>query len=149
MGVTEMGLLLVLFVLGGGLFLGPGLISAFIAHRKGYRPWFWLLSMGLIGTVVTLIIPGLGKATTPEERDRWESRADWAGGLMSGFTFFSLLALPLMAALFFVGASRAAPAMRPMAPIAAPSGTMEEDSMETLLESVPQTLEVEPEHKKE
>src|SRR4051812_8357260 len=114
MGVSFVGIIFVVLVLGSALVLGPGLISAVVAHRKGYRPWFWILSLGLVGMVVTLIMPRLGQAVTPEQRERWESRADWAGGSLSAFTFLFMFGFPLLGALVFVGARTTAvtPAVR-------------------------------------
>ena len=90
----------VLFV-GSALFFGPGFIAALLAQKKGYRPWFWLISLGPVGTLWMLLKPNLRHATTPEERDQWETHADWTGGILSGFTLFFLMGLPLFGVLAF------------------------------------------------
>jgi hypothetical protein len=110
-----MGIAFFSIILAGGILLGPGLLSAVIAHYKGYRPWYWVLSSGLLGMVIILIVPSLGRAATPEQREKWESRADWTGGILSGLTFVSLFAVVMLAALFFVGA--AAPLRVKTAPV--------------------------------
>src|ERR1700742_5028468 len=97
MGVSFLGL-----ILAGGLLLGSGLISAVIAHQKGYRPWYWILSSGLLGTLIILIMPRLGRASTPEQRDKWEARADWTGGILSGLTFLAMFFVVMLVAMFFV-----------------------------------------------
>lgn len=96
-------MLFVAMAVGCVLVLGPGMVAAVVAHRKGYRPWFWVLSFGLIGLVVTVMIPALRKAETPELRERWENRADWTGGILSSVTFMLMFVFPLMGGLLFVG----------------------------------------------
>jgi len=100
--------LIVLF--GGPIFIfGPGFLAALIAWNKGYRPWFWFLAMGPIGLLWVLLTPAVSQATTPEERERWETRTDWTGGILSGFTLLPMFALPLMAVVFYALAARPAP----------------------------------------
>jgi hypothetical protein len=90
-----------LLIITSALVFGPGLISGLIAWNKGYRPWFWLLSFGPLGTLIVALTPALSRATTPEERERMESRADWTGGILSGFTVMPMFALPVLGALYF------------------------------------------------
>jgi nitric oxide reductase large subunit len=142
------GIIFVALALGGALVLGPGLVSAVVAHRKGYRPWFWILSCGLVGMLVTLLIPGLDQAATPEQRERWESRADWTGGLLSGFTFLFMGLLPTLGLVFFVGAWRAAPMMKPGAIPTPPPIVVEERVMMTI-ETPAETIEPQPAQKEE
>jgi len=99
------------------LFFGPGVMAAFVAQWKGYRPWFWLLSAGPFGMLLILLKPSLHRATTPEERERWEQQADWAGGILSGFTMFCMFALPMLGMLAFYGVRSV---RVPPAPIATP-----------------------------
>lgn len=110
-------ILLVAIGLCGLLLLLLGLISAIIANFKGYRPWFWILSMGPIGLIIMLVKQSLNRATTPEERERWETQADWTGGVLSGLTFMSVFALPILGAAAFLSARAVAiPAPPPIAP---------------------------------
>ena len=91
-----MGIIIVILALGFWFVIGLGLTAAYIAWKKGYPPWFWLVSMGPVGTLWILITPNLNRATTPEERERWETRANWTGGVLSGFTILPMFGLPLI-----------------------------------------------------
>ena len=114
-----MSFILLIGLLGSCLVFGPGLIAGVIAWHKGYRPWFWLLSFGPVGMFWILFKPSLDKATTPEERERWESRADWTGGVLSGFTSFVMFGIPLIAVVgyFSMSLTPAAPRPVPAAPL--------------------------------
>lgn len=94
--ISTFGMIFVVFAAASILVFGPGVISAFVAWSKGYRPWFWLLSLGPVGTLVIVLRPSLGKAETPEEREAWETRADWTGGILSGFTILPMFGFPLI-----------------------------------------------------
>ena len=113
-----MSFIFLIGLLGSCLVFGPGLVAAVIAWQKGYRPWFWLLSFGPVGMFWMLFKPSLDKATTPEERERWESRADWTGGVLSGFTSFVMFGIPLIAVVgyFSMSLTPAAPRPVPAAP---------------------------------
>ncbi len=142
------GIILVAATVGGLVILGPGLVSAVVAHRKGYRPWFWIFSLGLVGLLVTALMPGLRRADTPELRDRWETRADWTGGILSALTFTLTFLIPLMGAMLFVGLPVAKPLPRPL--IAPPSIAVEESMMEVeQMEAVPSTDQPESDGKTE
>jgi hypothetical protein len=110
------------------LVFGPGFLAAVIAWKKGYRPWFWFLAMGPIGLLWILLTPNIAQATTPEERERWETRTDWSGGILSGFTLLPMFALPLLGMAFYALAARPARAPMPVTPIAVtmPVVTVEE-----------------------
>lgn len=95
---------------------GLGLVSGWIAWAKHYRPWYWLLSMGPIGTFVIAILPDLLSANTPEERDKLESKVNWTGGILSGMTFLPVVGLPVMGAIVFLSFRAAAPAPMPLIP---------------------------------
>ena len=141
MAMSFFGIVFIVMAVGSLLILAPGLVSAVVAHRKGYRPWFWILSFGLVGLLVTALMPGLGKADTPEQRERWETRADWTGGILSACTFMLMFVFPVMGALFLVGvrAPMAGPAV-PRAPLMAPSIAVEEAMPEVeTLETTPNT----------
>lgn len=113
---------MVVLLAGSVLVFIPGLIAGWVAWSKGYRPWFWLLSMGPIGALVITLIPGLAHAKTPEERERMESRADWTGGILSGFTILPALGLPLIVVLLIGSMTSGPVAPPPMMP--APSATV-------------------------
>lgn len=147
MAMSFFGIIFIAMVIGSLIILGPGLLSAVVAHRKGYRPWFWILSSGLVGLLVTVLMPGLGKADTPEQRERWEKRADWTGGLLSGFTFAFMFVLPALGLMFFVGAWKTAPMMRPLG-IPAPPQIVVEDEMMTI-ETPADVIESQPDPKSE
>ena len=111
-----MGIIFLIGLLGSCLVFGPGLVAGVIAWQKGYRPWFWLLSFGPVGMILILFKPNLNKATTPEERERWESRADWTGGVLSGFTAFVMFGIPLIAVVGYFSMSLTPAAPRPVPP---------------------------------
>lgn len=92
---------LVIFFLCSSVLFGLGLFSACLAWVKGYRPWFWLVSLGPVGALLMLLRPNLNRATTPEEREQWEQRADWTGGVLSGITLFFAMAMPIVGVLTF------------------------------------------------
>jgi MFS family permease len=138
-----MGMIFVVLAVGGAIVLGPGLVSAVVAHRKGYRPWFWILACGLVGLLVTVLIPGLSQESTPEQRERWESRADWTGGLLSGFTFLFTGLLPVLGIMFFVGSWSAAPMNAPL-PNPPPPPFLLEEEVTTTIETPATTIEPEP-----
>ncbi len=109
-----MSFIFLIGLLGSFLVFGPGLVAGVIAWLKGYRPWFWLLSFGPVGMILILFKPNLNKATTPEERERWESRADWTGGVLSGFTAFVMFGIPLIAVVGYFSMTLAPAAPRPV-----------------------------------
>lgn len=119
-----MGLLVFLvIILVSGVVLVTGLITALVANSKGYRPWFWILSMGPIGLIIMMVKQSLNQATTPEERERWESQADWTGGVLSGLTFMTVFGLPVLGAAAFLsarGVAFPAPPIAPPPPVVAP-----------------------------
>jgi len=118
------------------LVFGPGLLAAVIAWNKGYRPWFWLLAMGPIGLLWILMTPGLLQAATPEERERWETRTDWSGGILSGLTMLPMFALPLIGMLVFMSLRAPMPMRAPMptAPMPVPM-SQQSESPESLSQS--------------
>ena len=104
--------LLVFVALCSGVFFVSGMISVSLAWIKGYRPWFWLVSLGPVGALLMLLKPNLNRATTPEERELWEQRADWTGGILSGITLFFSMAMPILGMVtFFTMAIGPAPAV--------------------------------------
>ena len=133
---------MVLLFAGSVLVFVPGLIAGLVAWSKGYRPWFWLLSMGPIGALVIALIPGLAHATTPEERERMESRADWTGGILSGFTILPALGLPLIVVLLIGSMTSAPVAPLPMMP--APSATVDPEEASAKGAPDAQAVETEP-----
>lgn len=106
------------------IYFGPGLISGLVAWKKGYRPWFWLASMGIIGMLVIFAIPMLAKARTPEEREQMEWRADWTGGILSGVTMLPLVIVVFFNLMFVVRAqTMALPPLRINATLTDPDAT--------------------------
>lgn len=107
-----MGLVVLILFLSSCLLFGPGLYAALDAWMKGYRPWFWLVSLGPVGLLLMLLRPNLNQATTPEEREQWEQRADWTGGILSGITLFFAMAMPIfgMVAVFSLRSATVGPA---------------------------------------
>lgn len=77
------------------------LISPFVAWKKGYAPYYWLFACGPVGLVVVCCLRSLKLATTPEEYERMEVRANLIGSVLTGIALFcsvglmGLLALPL------------------------------------------------------
>nr|UXE45622.1 hypothetical protein Hi04_10k_c5016_00031 [uncultured bacterium] len=98
-------------ILASTVFFGCGLLSCVIAQRKGYRPWFWPLSLGPVGTLLILAKASLSRATTPEIRETWERRADWTGGVLSGLTLL-LMCPAAFIVLFGISVATSAPATR-------------------------------------
>lgn len=121
MGILFVLILLLPFV----LFVPLGLISGFVAWRKGYPPWYWLFSMGPIGIIWILVTRNLSEATTPEEREGWETRANWTGGILSGLTVLPAFAFPFAAGGVFFFAAAPRPA-RPMMVTPPPAVTVDE-----------------------
>lgn len=95
------------------LFCGCGLVSCVVAHAKGYRPWFWPLSLGPVGTLAILAKAPLSRAKTPEIREVWEQRTDWTGGILSGISLCSMCAAALVT-LFGISIFPSAPGARPI-----------------------------------
>jgi MFS family permease len=130
-----------------GLVLGPGLLAAWIARKKGYRPWYWILAMGPVGLIVILCQPALETADTPEDRERWESRADWTGGVLSvisAFPVFGLAILILFTTVFLMRSVGPVPPPPIAAPTAAVLDTItiqEPDSAEPMTPEAPGTSE--------
>lgn len=118
----------VILISASSLLFGSGFLACVLAWKKGYHPWFWLLSLGPVGLLFMLFSPSLFAAATPEIREKWEDRADWTGGILSGLTFFFLLVPPTIG--FLTSFSLAAPPMptRPMAPMMAPVSSDTESS---------------------
>jgi hypothetical protein len=69
------------------------LVSPFIAWHKGYAPYFWLFACGPIGLAVISCFPSAKTATTPEQLELMQSRANTTGAILSGIVFFLIAAL--------------------------------------------------------
>jgi hypothetical protein len=119
-----MGLVVLILFLSSCLLVGPGLYAALDAWMKGYRPWFWLVSLGPVGLLLMLLRPNLNQAKTPEERERWEQRANWTGGILSGVTLFcAIMPVPAVLVLYSVRSTavpRAAAVIVAPPPVSAP-----------------------------
>jgi len=115
-----MGIFLIITILLFGIILLSGMTAAIVANYKGYRPWFWILSMGPVGLILIVVKRGLNQAPTPEQRELWETRSDWTGGILSCLTFFMGFGLPFLGAALFLVA-RSAPIAPPPAVMARPT----------------------------
>ena len=111
------------------VFCATGLFAACLAWMKGYRPWFWLISLGPVGALSMLLRPNLNRATTPEEREQWEQRADWTGGILSGFSLFFMMAMPIAGVLAIFSLRSVAVGPAP-AMIAVPAQPIEDELVE-------------------
>ncbi len=69
------------------------LISPFVAWKKGYAPYYWLFACGPVGLVVVCCLRSLKLATTPEEYERMEARANLIGSVLTGIALFSSVSL--------------------------------------------------------
>ena len=134
-------LVFVVLFAGSALLFGAGFVAALLAQKKGYRPWFWLISLGPVGALWMLLKPNLRHATTPEARDQWETHADWTGGILSGFTLFFLMGLPLfgMLAIFRVTAMPPAGAMNAATVIPTPQPVLEANPVDSSVTKPPAT----------
>jgi hypothetical protein len=74
------------------------LISPFVAWRKGYAPYYWLFACGPVGLGVISFLRPLKAATTPEQYEQMEARANLIGSILSGIAIF--LSVGLIASAF-------------------------------------------------
>ena len=86
-------------ILVSGLSFVSFLISPFIAWHKGYAPYFWLFAAGPIGLIVICCLASAKSATTPEQMELMQSRANTTGAILSGVAFFVVAMLVVPAAL--------------------------------------------------
>ena len=94
-----LGALVVLTVLSFISFL----VAPFVAWKKGYSPYYWLIACGPIGLVVIICWPSLKSATNPEQYERLESRTNLIGAVLSGIAICLGLIIPLFLANWFIG----------------------------------------------
>lgn len=81
------------------IFLVFGLLTAYLAHRKGYNPVLWFFAAGLIGLICILILPDVSKSDmSDEERAGQIKRGNIIGGV--------IVALSLVLSLVFVSVRR-------------------------------------------
>ena len=111
------------------VFCATGLFAACLAWMKGYRPWFWLVSLGPVGALLMISRRNLSCAATPEEREQWEQRADWTGGILSGITLFFAMGLPILGVLTFFSMGSVAIGPAPTV-IAVPAQPIEDELVE-------------------
>lgn len=81
-----------------------GIITAGFAYHKGYNPFLWLLTLGLIGLTAMAFLPKVDPQTLTAkdaEYQRWVGNW-WGGGL-------TILNLVLLAAAFAIKANSALP----------------------------------------
>lgn len=77
------GLALVFFVVAGLSFISF-VVSPFVATAKGYAPYFWLFASGPIGLIVICYLPSAKNATTPEQMELMQARANTTGAILTG-----------------------------------------------------------------
>ena len=71
--------------------------------EKRYAPYYWLFACGPVGLVVVCCLRSLKLATTPEEYERMEVRANLIGSVLTGIALFCSVGLMgLLALLLFV-----------------------------------------------
>ena len=79
---------------------GCMIVSPFIARSKGYAPYYWFLALHPVGLILIANLAPLSTASTPEEREQMEARANLIGSILSGIAIFLSVGL---VALVFVG----------------------------------------------
>lgn len=97
---TSFQLIGILYLVVMGLSFVSFLVSPFIAWSKGYAPYLWLFACGPLGLVVILCLPSSKRATTPEQMELMQSRANTTGAILTGVGFFVGLMLVVPAVLF-------------------------------------------------
>lgn len=75
-------------------------VSPLIAWKKGYAPYFWLFACGPIGLIVIAILPSTKQATTPEDLEQMQARANTTGAILTGIAIFLSLMLIVPVVLF-------------------------------------------------
>ena len=86
-------------------FLGPiylmvfgcMIMSPFIARSKGYAPYYWFLALHPVGLIVIANLAPLSKASTSDERERMEARANRIGSMLTGIALFLSVGLTALA----------------------------------------------------
>lgn len=76
------------------------LISPFVAWRKGYSPYLWMFACGPLGLIVIGCLPSVTTATTPEEMEIMQTRANTTGAILSAVALVLSAGLVLPALLF-------------------------------------------------
>ena len=73
-------------------------VSPFVATSKGYAPYFWLFASGPIGLVVICCLPNSKTATTPEQMELMQARANTTGAILSGIALLvvGMLLVPVV-----------------------------------------------------
>lgn len=76
-----------------GLGLAFGVIAAAFAYRKGFNPFLWILSFGLIGLIILAFLPAAEEKIGPrEESERNLKRGDAWGASLTTIAVLLLLA---------------------------------------------------------
>jgi uncharacterized membrane protein YidH (DUF202 family) len=77
-----------------------GIPAAIIANAKGFRPWRWLLSLGIIGFIVVICFASAEKkGLDPAESARRAEKANSIGAFLCGINIFFVIIF-ILAALF-------------------------------------------------
>jgi hypothetical protein len=71
------------------------LISPFIAWRKGFAPYYWMIACGPIGLAVICCLPSLKSTTTPEAYERLQGRVNLIGATLSIIAVFLGFTVPV------------------------------------------------------
>jgi len=56
------------------------------ARRRGYNPWCWFLSAGLIGLLVLEFMPSPTAEGDAERAAKLRKRGNWVGGILAALT---------------------------------------------------------------
>ena len=79
--------------------IGLGIISWFIARKKGFNPWCWLVAMGILGFILVLCLPSASAAgIDPVKLQKRKSLARTVGVSLS-FLFCVILFAEIFAKL--------------------------------------------------
>jgi hypothetical protein len=77
--------------------IGLGIISWFIARKKGYNPWCWLIAMGILGLILVMCLPSANAVgIDPVKQQKRKSLARTVGTSLS-FLFCVILFAEILA----------------------------------------------------
>ena len=63
-----------------------GVLSAWLAYRRGFSPWCWIFAAGIIGLVVVLFLPDANKQGSPEAQDNARRTGNMTGLVLTIIT---------------------------------------------------------------
>ncbi len=74
------------------LLIGVPLITGFLADRKGYNFFLWMLAGGCIGLVILAFLPNASDvAGSEDELDQTRKRGNLIGAVLAGVSILLLL----------------------------------------------------------